>query len=267
MDAVDEIERYPSGPRAVETRPRLPPTAAESRCVDEFQLIAHCFHGRVPRRPDTVLGIGDDAALLDTGGLPLVHAWATAPFSARDDAAGVARYAFGAALLRLAARAARPRWATLALTLEAAEPDWLGGFSAAAAAVCEATGVELAGGDTTRGPGRATVFALGAGTALPHRPEPRPRTAAGGVWLSLATTHAPEHAIADLVSVCAGLAGRGTEIRWCDASNAKDGMVEGTGDGTRALELIAYTDDDGMEALLAVASRRRFALTRVQADG
>ena len=104
------------------------------------------------------------------------------------------RRAFGAALLRLAARTVTPRWATLALTLEAADPDWLERFSAAAAAVCEASGVELAGGDTTRGPGRATVFALGAGTVLPHRPEPRPRTAAIGVRLSLVNADAPEHA-------------------------------------------------------------------------
>ena len=256
--------------------------------MGEFELIEHCFRDRTPRRPDTVLGIGDDAALLDTGGLPLVHAGATAPFSACDDAADVARCVFGAALLRLAARTVTPRWATLALTLEAADPDWLERFSAAAATVCEASGVELAGGDTTRGPGRATVFALGAGTVLPRRPEPRPRTAAIGVRLSLVTADAPEHAIADLVSVCADLAGRGTEIRWCDVPNARDGTGDdaggdgsgvrngtprstGTGDDAgvdaRTLEFIALTDNGGVEALLAVASRRRFALTRVEVDG
>ena len=256
--------------------------------MGEFELIEHCFRDRTPRRPDTVLGIGDDAALLDTGGLPLVHAGATAPFSACDEAADVARRVFGAALLRLAASTVTPRWATLALTLEAADPDWLERFSAAAAAVCEASGVELAGGDTTRGPGRATVFALGAGTVLPRRPEPRPRTAAIGVRLSLVTADAPEHAIADLVSVCADLAGRGTEIRWCDVPNARDGTGDdsgvdgsgvrngtprstGTGDDAgvdaRALEFIALTDNGGVEALLAVASRRRFALARVEVDG
>ena len=247
--------------------------------MDEFELVTHCFRDRVPRRPDTVLGIGDDAALLDTGGLPLVHAGATAAFSAHDDAAGVARRVFGTALLRLAARAARPRWATLALTLEAADPGWLERFSAAAAAVCEASGVELAGGDTTRGPGRATVFALGAGSALPRRPDPRPRTARAGVRLSLVAADAPEHAIADLVSVCADLAGRGTEIRWRDVSNAGDGANgdteggtgdsagdDGAGDDTRALEFIAYTDNGGMEALQAVAGRHRLECTRTEAD-
>ncbi len=254
--------------------------------MDEFELIARCFRDRTPRRPDTVLGIGDDAALLDTGGLPLVHAGATAAFSAHRDAAGVARRVFGAALLRLAARPATPRWATLALTLEAADPDWLEGFSTAAAAVCEASGVELAGGDTTRGPGRATVFALGAGAALPRRPESRPRAAAIGVRLSLttadtaghvmvdtpehavadtpepATAGTPEQAIADLVSVCADLAGRGTEIHWCDVPNVEDRA----GGGSRAPEFIALTDDGGAEALLAFANRCRLATARLEAD-
>ena len=246
--------------------------------MDEFELIARCFRDRTPRRPDTVLGIGDDAALLDTGGLPLVHAGATAAFPSHADAAGVARRVFGTALLRLAARAATPRWATLALTLEAADPDWLERFSTAAAAVCEASGVELAGGDTTRGPGRATVFALGAGAALPRWPEPRPRAAATGVRLSLTTAdtaghvmvdtpeHAvadtPEQAIADLVSVCADLAGRGTEIHWCDVPNVEDRA----GGDAHALEFIALTDDGGAEALLAFANRRWLAITRLEAD-
>ena len=242
--------------------------------MDEFDLITHCFRHRTPRRPDTVLGIGDDAALLDTGGLPLVHAGATAAFSASDDAAGVARRVFGAALLRLAARAARPRWAALALTLEATDPGWLEGFSAAAAAVCEASGIELAGGDTTRGPGRATVFALGAEAVLPRPPESRPRPAAIGLRLSLAMEDTPEHAIADLVSACADLAGRGTEIRCRDVSNPGDGEGNGGGDGTRdgagddarALELIAYTGNGGMEALHAVARRHRFGFTLLEAD-
>ena len=84
----------------------------------------------------------------------------------------VARRAFGAAFIRLAAQAVTPRWATLGLTLEAGDPDWAERFAAATAAVCEACGVELIGGDTTRGPGRATVFALGTGSALARESAP-----------------------------------------------------------------------------------------------
>ena len=140
--------------------------------MDEFELIERCFNARTARRRGTVLGIGDDAALLDTGGLPLANARATARFAGRDDAGEVARRAFGIAFIRLAAQAVTPRWATLGLTLEAGGSDWVERFAAATAAVCEACGVELVGGDTTRGPGRATVFALGTGNAIAREPAP-----------------------------------------------------------------------------------------------
>ena len=140
--------------------------------MDEFELITRCFRARTARRRGTVLGIGDDAALLDTGGLPLAHARATAPFADGDNAGGISRRAFGTAFIRLAAQAVTPRWATLGLTLEASDPDWVERFAAAAAATCDACGVELIGGDTTRGPGRATVFALGTGSALAHESAP-----------------------------------------------------------------------------------------------
>ena len=219
----------------------------EHRFVDEFELIGRCFRDRAVRRPGTVLGIGDDAALLDTGGLPLVHARATAPFSTRDDAAGTARRVFGAAFIRLAAQGTTPRWATLGLTSEAADPDWIESFSAAAAALCDACRVELIGGDTTRGPGRATVFALGAERARSHLAVPPPPAVTVEARLPLAPARATAHALADLVSVCTDLAARGAEIR-CDDR-------PGTSDGARAdpLELFARTDAAGMDALRAAA--------------
>ena len=141
--------------------------------MDEFELVTRCFRARTGRRRGTVLGIGDDAALLDTGGLPLANATATARFVAGSaDPDGIALRAFGAAFIRLAAQAVTPRWATLGLTLEASEPDRVERFAAATAAICEACGVELIGGDTTRGPGRATVFALGTGSAPAHESTP-----------------------------------------------------------------------------------------------
>jgi len=129
--------------------------------MDEFELIGRYFRDRATPRPGTVLGIGDDAALLDPGGLPLVRAWATVPLRADDEGAETARQVFSTAFIRLAARAVRPRWATLALTLEAAVPAQVESFAIVAASLCDAYGVELVGGDTTRGPGRATVFASG----------------------------------------------------------------------------------------------------------
>ena len=69
-----------------------------------------------------------------------------------------------------------PRWATLGLTLEAGDLGWIGLFAAAAAA-CDVRPAELAGDDTTCGPGRATVFALGAESLLSRRTVSRPHMA------------------------------------------------------------------------------------------
>ena len=231
--------------------------------MDEFELITRCFRARAIRRHGTVLGIGDDASLLDTGGLPLAHARATAPFAGSDTGALTARRAFGAAFIRLAAQAATPRWATLGLTLEAGDPDWVEGFAAATGATCEACGVELIGGDTTRGPGRATVFALGTGSALPHEPAPA-RGAEIAVRLSLeastnapmnAPTNAPEHALADVVATCAALAARGTEIRCNESPEA--------GETGCALEVVARTDAEGLRSLHAVAERWQLLTTNL----
>ena len=162
--------------------------------MDEFELIARCFRDRVLPRPGSVLGIGDDAALVDTGGLPLAHARATTPFRDNDDGAATAGHAFGAAFIRLAAHAVRPRWATLGLTLESGAPERIESFAAAAAAACQTCGVELIGGDTTRGPGRVTVFALGTRADHPLQTAPRPPATAVAVCLPLPPACAPENA-------------------------------------------------------------------------
>ena len=211
--------------------------------MDEFELIAHCFREPAVRRQGTVLGIGDDAAVLDTGGGRLIHARGTAVFSEDTDPAGFAFLVFGATFIRLAARSTIPRWATLGLTLEVSGSAWIEHFAGATAAVCDACGVELVGGDTTRGPGRATVFALGAeiaGPRLVSRPRP---TAAATVRLPLGTAAAPERAIADLVSACIALAGGGVTIL---SRFGTDVVAD-----NRRLELVAYTDAAGLGLLRA----------------
>ena len=70
----------------------------------------------------------------------------------------------------LAAMGATPRWATLALALPAAEERWLSAFAQGFFALAERHGVELIGGDTTRGQQLAiSITAMGevpAGLAL-----------------------------------------------------------------------------------------------------
>ena len=69
----------------------------------------------------------------------------------------------------LAAMGARPRWALLAGALPDVEPDWLDAFARGLFALADRFGVELIGGDTTRGPRNFCLTIIGdvpAGTAL-----------------------------------------------------------------------------------------------------
>jgi thiamine-monophosphate kinase len=61
----------------------------------------------------------------------------------------------------MAAMGAAPRWALLSMALPAADESWLAAFSAGFFECCEAFGVDLAGGDTTRGPLNLAVTILG----------------------------------------------------------------------------------------------------------
>ncbi len=69
----------------------------------------------------------------------------------------------------MAAMGATPKWALLAGALPDADPAWLGAFARGFYALADAHGVDLVGGDTTRGPLNLCVTILGevpAGQAL-----------------------------------------------------------------------------------------------------
>ncbi len=70
----------------------------------------------------------------------------------------------------LAAAGATPRWFTLAIALPLVDEEWLEGFSSGLFSLAEEHGIDLVGGDTTRGPVRTIdITALGevpAGQAL-----------------------------------------------------------------------------------------------------
>lgn len=65
----------------------------------------------------------------------------------------------------LAAMGALPRWATLALALPRADEEWLHDFARGFYACADTFGVDLVGGDTTRGPLNLCVTIFG---ELPH---------------------------------------------------------------------------------------------------
>src|SRR5579859_3326428 len=102
--------------------------------MDEFELIRRYFSAGSAKRADVVLGVGDDAALLQVPEgqelavttdslLPGVH------FPADLAADAVGHRALAANLSDLAAMGAEPAWALLALTLPEADESWLEGFS------------------------------------------------------------------------------------------------------------------------------------------
>ncbi|TVR60739.1 MAG: thiamine-phosphate kinase [Candidatus Competibacteraceae bacterium] len=138
--------------------------------TSEFFLIDRYFAARELRRPDVVLGIGDDCALL----LPPVdqHLAVTLDtlvagvhFFADADPEGIGHKALAVNLSDLAAMGATPAWITLALTLSEADAGWLDRFCRGLFGLADRYAVQLVGGDTTHGP--TTVITLQAHGFVP----------------------------------------------------------------------------------------------------
>ncbi len=129
----------------------------------EFDLI-HQFFTRPAKR--TVLGVGDDAALIRVAvGQELAVSTdmllAGRHFFSDDDPESLGHKTLAVNLSDLAAMGATPRWALLSLALPEANARWLERFSAGWFALAEAHGVSLIGGDTTRGPLTFSVTIMG----------------------------------------------------------------------------------------------------------
>lgn len=137
----------------------------------EFDLIAKYFT-RPARR--AVLGVGDDCAVIRVAdGCELAISTDTlvsgTHFLADADPFKLGYKALAVNLSDLAAMGAAPRYVTLALTLPAINGAWLEAFSRGFFKLADESGVELIGGDTTRGPLAMTLTVFGevlAGKAL-----------------------------------------------------------------------------------------------------
>ncbi|TWT20168.1 thiamine-phosphate kinase [Luteimonas marina] len=131
----------------------------------EFDLIAR-IRDRAATRDDVVLGIGDDAALLQVpADRQLVVAMDTlnagVHFPPDTAAADIGWKALAVNLSDLAAMGAQPAWCTLSLSLPQADAAWLDGFLDGFLELAAKHGVALVGGDTTRGPLSVCVTAHG----------------------------------------------------------------------------------------------------------
>lgn len=135
--------------------------------ASEFELIARHF-----TRPahDAVLGVGDDGAVLrPTHGQDLVVSTdmlvAGTHFLPDVDAEALGWKALAVNLSDLAAMGARPRWAVVAVALPEADEAWIAAFARGLFACAGHFGVDVVGGDTTRGPLNITPTVIG---EVPH---------------------------------------------------------------------------------------------------
>lgn len=132
----------------------------------EFDLIRDYFSAATAARDDVLLGIGDDCALLQAPAGQAIASSTDTLVEGRHFLAGTDPEALGHKCLAvnlsdLAAMGAEPAWVSLALTLPSADEDWLRGFMQGFSALAGVYGVQLVGGDTTRGPLSITVQVQG----------------------------------------------------------------------------------------------------------
>ncbi|MFW2456722.1 thiamine-phosphate kinase, partial [Methyloversatilis discipulorum] len=151
----------------------------------EFDLIRRHF---VRPMRTTSLGPGDDCALIrPSPGHELAITSdmlvAGTHFLPDTDPRRLGWKALAVNLSDVAAMGAVPRWVTLALSLPQVDHDWLAAFAAGFFDCADTFGVDLIGGDTTRGPLNLCVTAFGeiaAGRAI-RRGGAR---AGDGIWIS-----------------------------------------------------------------------------------
>ena len=151
----------------------------------EFDLIDRYFARKTPQ---AVLGPGDDCALLaPSSGMELAVTTdmlvAGTHFFADTDPWQLGWKTLAVNVSDLAAMGATPRWALLAGSLPAADESWIAAFAEGFFACAGRYGVDLVGGDTTRGPLCLCVTAIGevpAGGAL-RRDHARP---GDDIWVS-----------------------------------------------------------------------------------
>lgn len=137
----------------------------------EFALIDRYF--KRPMR-HTVLGGGDDGALIQpsTGHELVISAdmlVAGTHFYADTDPEDLGWKTLAVNVSDMAAMGAQPRWAVLAMSLPGVEDRWIAAFAKGFHDCADTFGVDLIGGDTTRGPLNfcVTIFGeLPAGQAI-----------------------------------------------------------------------------------------------------
>ncbi|MCL6262946.1 thiamine-phosphate kinase [Craterilacuibacter sp. RT1T] len=139
--------------------------------MNEFELIRRHFTRTAPQ---TVLGVGDDAAIIQPAPGCDLHVSVDMlvqgrHFFADVDPVSLGYKALAVNLSDMAAMGATPRWALLSLALPQVDEAWAAGFARGFFDLAARFGVDLVGGDTTCGPLTLSVTIMGeapAGEAL-----------------------------------------------------------------------------------------------------
>ena len=124
--------------------------------MDEFRLIERFFR-RDSKSSEVVVGIGDDGAVVKVDAnkqtvLVTDTLVAGVHFPERTDPQDLGYKLLAVNLSDLAAMGAMPNWFLLNLVMPDANESWLQGFSTGLFSLANEYGVELIGGDTSRGP-------------------------------------------------------------------------------------------------------------------
>jgi thiamine-monophosphate kinase len=154
--------------------------------LGEFEIIRRYFNRPAQR---ALIGVGDDCALVrPDAGLDLALTTDMLVegrhFLPDAEPRALGHKSLAVNLSDLAAMGATPRWAMLAIALPAADPGWLTEFSKGLYGLAERFGVELVGGDTTRGE-RLTINVTAIGEVPPGMALERGGARAGDdIWVS-----------------------------------------------------------------------------------
>ncbi|NOH68703.1 thiamine-phosphate kinase [Vibrio rotiferianus] len=132
----------------------------------EFNLIDKYFVGRQSQRKDVHLAAGDDCALVKAPdnvqiAISTDTLVAGTHFLADANPAWVAHKALASNISDLAAMGATPAWVSFALTMPEPDEAWLAPFCDAFFELADYFGIQLIGGDTTKGPLSLTLTVQG----------------------------------------------------------------------------------------------------------
>lgn len=134
--------------------------------LSEFDMISRYFRHLSPEREDTILAIGDDAALLaidcEQRLLTTLLQWQEGiEYLVSEPPAQCAQRILQQAITDLQKLNGVPAWMTLSLSFQQQDEEWLSEFCKGLTPLLQQYTIQLIGGDTTRGPNTLRVQLMG----------------------------------------------------------------------------------------------------------